>query len=273
MKTERRHELQTNELADWIGRQIEFVGPYGKVILGIGVVSIALIAAIKFMSASQQRRQANGWTEYFAASTSRDIQDLRDVAEKYSGTPASLWARQSMADLQLTQGATTLFTDRDTAGDLLKNAQDAYLEVYQQTNEDLLKQRSQFGLAQTYESLNLVSRSVDEFKKITDTWPDSAIGKLANKRHAALTKRTAKEFYDWFFAQQPKIASPTGINGLDGLGTLSDEPDIEIPSMSISEDDSAALESNVFEGAVDASSTNAPSSETSQSSDAEVETP
>ena len=39
MKTERRHELQTNDLADWLGRKIDSARPHAKVISGIAIVA------------------------------------------------------------------------------------------------------------------------------------------------------------------------------------------------------------------------------------------
>ena len=45
MKTERRHELQTNILADWLGHKTEAIRPYFKLILG-GIAAVLIVAIV-----------------------------------------------------------------------------------------------------------------------------------------------------------------------------------------------------------------------------------
>ncbi len=68
MKTERRHELQTNTLADWLGRQIEALRPhFTTIITGIVVLVVALVGYGIWSSRSQQAA-AEAWTNYFSVS-------------------------------------------------------------------------------------------------------------------------------------------------------------------------------------------------------------
>ena len=63
MKTERRHELQTNELADWLGHQFEHVKPHGKTILAASILGTR--------AASGQPIQLYGRTAAFSALAGR----------------------------------------------------------------------------------------------------------------------------------------------------------------------------------------------------------
>ena len=82
MKTERRHELQTNELADWIGVHAERVKPYLKTIIGISVLAIAALFAMAMMRGQRQGQLEAAWTEYFALAELQDLTGLRELASQ-----------------------------------------------------------------------------------------------------------------------------------------------------------------------------------------------
>ena len=67
MKTQRRHELQQNELADHLAKWLEQVKPYSKLIVGVAVVIAAVLFAVVFISNSSRRTNEAGWTAYYAA--------------------------------------------------------------------------------------------------------------------------------------------------------------------------------------------------------------
>ena len=61
MKTERRHELQTNQLADWIGHQYDHVKPHTKTILAAAILSTAvIITAMVLMQDAKSRGNGAG---------------------------------------------------------------------------------------------------------------------------------------------------------------------------------------------------------------------
>src|SRR4051812_2252269 len=100
MKTARRHELQHNQLADWLGEKIEEVAPYSRAILA-GVIAIAaLVAVLVIMNRRSHSQEEAAWNDYFAAfARTRDpgigrdgrmrqaredlVEDLKNVATKY----------------------------------------------------------------------------------------------------------------------------------------------------------------------------------------------
>ena len=100
MKTDRRHELQTNELADWLGEHAKQYLPYAKTGIGIAVLIIAALFAFNIMRGQKEGRRVGSWNEYFTASELADLEGLREIAQRYKGTEAAAWALQSAGDIE-----------------------------------------------------------------------------------------------------------------------------------------------------------------------------
>ena len=58
MKSERRHELQHNDLAEWIITAYERIVPYRNALLGVGLLAIVLYLASHFGTAIAWPRRA-----------------------------------------------------------------------------------------------------------------------------------------------------------------------------------------------------------------------
>ena len=69
MKTERRHELQTNVLADWLGHRTEAIRPYFIYIVMGGVALLVVAIVVTIASNWQLARSSEGWADYFAAAS------------------------------------------------------------------------------------------------------------------------------------------------------------------------------------------------------------
>src|SRR5262245_25168883 len=107
MKTERRHELQTNALAQNLAHWIEAAKPYSKAGLAVLVAVLVGLFSWGFISAQNNRRASDGWNQlYKAMSMSKPDprDDLADLAEQYAGTNVGEAARLMMADFDLTDG-------------------------------------------------------------------------------------------------------------------------------------------------------------------------
>ena len=65
MKSERRHELQTNALADWIGEAIERIRPYQTTLLGVALLVMLLIGGpLVVPTFGQPSRRGLGKAQY-----------------------------------------------------------------------------------------------------------------------------------------------------------------------------------------------------------------
>ena len=238
MKTERRHELQKNDLADWLGKHIDQIRPYSKVLMGVVLLAAAGAVAGMFIRRDQAIRDRQSWNDYYEAFGQRDVDALQEVAERHPGTEAAIWASQAAADVQLAQGIGDLYVSRDSAKKALEAAQKGYETVEALARDEMLKQRAWFGLAQVYESLSDIPKARDYYNRLATNAPESALGREAKRRLETLNEDATEKWYNWFSHQKPhpRLPSSQGLPGgpdtsnfpLD-LGNLPDRPDISIP--------------------------------------------
>ena len=234
MKTERRHELQKNELADTLAQGIDAVRPYGRIIAGVILGLIVLIVAWAYTSNKSAERQAAAWREYFKAFNEFDLDALSEVAEDFSGTTAAIWARLSLADLSLERGTTRLLSDKTAGRQLIERGANAYQSVLSNTGNPMLEQRAHLGLGRSMESLNNLDRARREYQIVVERWPDTAVGLDAKNRLEGLNREPIKRFYDWLAKYEPKrsVSQQPGTPGLKPDFNIDDlDPnDIRLPS-------------------------------------------
>ncbi|HUG66397.1 MAG TPA: hypothetical protein VMM76_01520 [Pirellulaceae bacterium] len=236
MKTDRRHELQTNVLADWLGKHLEHSQGYSKTVLGVVLLVVAAAVAGMFLAKDQAARSQASWNQFFQAFGERDPEALEAVAVANQGTTASVWAHLAQADLKLAEGIGDLYTNRDNAKQNLAQAEQNYLAVDRAAQEKILRERAWFGLGQTYESLAEIDKAKEFYGKLVSSAPASALGKEAKRRSDALGDPATAKWYNWFANQTPRPPAIPGMPGDFGLpnlpsdlGDLSDRPDLSLP--------------------------------------------
>jgi hypothetical protein len=204
MKTERRHELQTNVLADWLGEKVEQAQGYSKAIVA-SLAAIAVLAGVYFYLARKSADDAErAWERYFDATDTASANELLNVADQNANTLAGRWARLSLADSQYGQAIDQLFEDRTEAKSSLDKALENYRQVRDQSKEPDLLERSTIGLARTYESEDKLADARREYQMILDRWPLGVFGDEAKGRLEDLNKQSTKIFYDWFAQQKTR---------------------------------------------------------------------
>ena len=126
MKSERRHDLQSNELAHTLGTGIEKVQPFTQYIVG-GV-----------SSRGAPRRRMGRLHQFFAKKKcccgldgillSRSIRAMQNRSKRLRrtipGSAAAIWAEQTAGDEYLADGIDALYKDRGQGVELLKKAID-----------------------------------------------------------------------------------------------------------------------------------------------------
>lgn len=209
MKTERRHELATNDLADWIGDKFEELKPYSTAIWATVLAVFVLIFAGVYWSRKSEAQLEAGWDLYFQARTQETIGELRDVADGDPKSPAGLWARSTLGDRRLSEGVNLQFEDRAEAQQALTDAVEAYEFVLNNApGGSLLAERATFGLGEAFESQNELDKARAQYEALKAKWPDGAFSAEAERRLADLDRAATKSFYDWFAKQEPKRKPP-----------------------------------------------------------------
>jgi hypothetical protein len=234
MKAEKRHEMEKNVLADWLGEQIEAAKPYAPTI-GIALVGGACaILLVIYLLGSGGAASARAWSTYFSAISDRDpVLPLEAFVKEMPNSPASLWAMQAVGDISLTQGSQQLFTDREEAKKSLDKAEVALKKVEAEAKDPLLKTRSRLSLGKLYETLCKPAQAKKYYELVVESEKDSAVGKVAQRAVKRLSDPRETELLAWFAEQKPRKPSPgLGSGGLPGLpNDLPERPDLSLPGL------------------------------------------
>ncbi len=217
MKAERRHELQTNELAQWLNNFIDQVKPHVNMILIGAIALVAIIFAVVYMSNRSGNRGGPAWDDYYRAEAidepEQRIIQLEHVDEDYPGTPAGLWAKLTAADARLLRGSTASFKDHLAGEEDLEKAKNEFLAVISGSERlpkkegEMLNRRGTWCLARTYEALAEREKSIEEYEKLATTSPDSALGKAAAQRVKYLSGMG--DWFKWYAGVDPTQVTPT----------------------------------------------------------------
>ena len=231
MKSERRHELHHNALADWLSETAEFLRPYQTTLLGVVlVVLLAFIgASLWHRHAKEQRTQA--WEQTLGAMRGGNVAVLDEVFEHQAGTPVAEMAGVLEGDILAFEGSQKRFEDRAAAQQALDKAVTCYQQVAETGRSPMLKERATFGLARALEIQGKLDDARKKYEEVAEKWPEGAFAAAATKRAEDLQKPAIKKFYDDFAAFTPKPASAdesklpskTGLSKPDSLSEPSDE--------------------------------------------------
>lgn len=227
MKSERRHELEKNALADWLGDSLEKVKPYQNAILAFVILVAATIGAYTLWTRQSQAKAEAGWDAFHAAwsPTRMNVTAFDRIAEQRPNTQLGLWSAVIAADLHLDVGCNLLFTDKAGANQELRLAVDHYVAIRERTRHPMLLQRATYGLARAWEAQGDLQQAIEHYEDVARTWPDGVFASEAERRAEDLKRPTTKEWYDRFAKFDPKPAYA------DEPGTPGERPafDVDAP--------------------------------------------
>lgn len=221
MKTERRHDLETNELARWATVWVEKIKPYSNAIFAGVVVLLGVVAVGSMWGSSSEAEQEAAWDAYALAIHERDLDmnKMQQVAADpgIDGTVVQAWAFAVWADRQLFLASQGMLIDRESAQKRLESVEKVYSELTQVTGDDQLLNLAHYGLGQVYELQNRFDEAQDEYDQVGGAWEA-----LARARADHLLAPGVKENFEWLAtAQLPKRT-------LEGApGTPGARPDFE----------------------------------------------
>lgn len=234
MKTEEQLEAP-NELND-LNDVLQMLGPHWRTIAGVSVLVVGSVIAYGLVSTSQTKSRESAWTEFLAASASRDPVQLERIADKGSDSVAA-WARQAAAQAKLIEASAAVHSDRAAAKQGFEEAIAGFQKTLSEASGfELIRQRSVWGMAQSYEGLNDLAKAKEHYQQLVNDWPDSAIAKQAQRRIESLNDPKTIAFYEWFFDQTPVATLPDSGEVPNLPFDVPSEPDIVIPDPTDSAD-------------------------------------
>jgi tetratricopeptide (TPR) repeat protein len=208
MKKERRHELHTNALADWLGGALEQAKPYQNALLGATLLVVVGIVVVAVWYNHSVAAAADAWVAMRSPIHSPSEQDLRRITTEYAGSPAAQWAQVSLGDLFLGEGTPRLFENKAMAQELLSQALNSYRAAYEAADAPLLRERALFGMARTQEALGRLDEAAKTYEELNRQWPEGMFHTAAADRLKDLKRNETKAFYDRFAAFNPKPPAP-----------------------------------------------------------------
>lgn len=242
MKSERRHELQHNELADWIASAAETIKPYQNIVLGVVVAVVVLMLGYTLWTRESLAQNSQAWEELSVALNGK-LDQLPKIVEDYSGSEVAFTAQAILADQHLAQGCELLFKSKANGMDELSKAIVAYDAVREGARTADLQQRAAFGLAKAKESKGddqSIKQAEKLYAEVAAKWPNGAYAAVAKQRADDLKRPATLQFYDDFRKFDPKGAF---------TGQPGDKPDFDLNSLS--PDASPASLDTTFESKAD----------------------
>ncbi len=217
MKSEHRHELETNWLAHRVALWLDKLQPYYPLITGALISAALLVIGYSYFSGETTARQSAAWNSYNVAVEGQlpNLDTLRQSAEEFPGSPMQQWADITWADGQVWNAARFYVQNRTAANEALNRATGTYQKLLKESNDERLQGRAHFGLARAYELQNELDKARSEYFSVI-----GGFAKLAEQRAEQLEKPETQETYAWLAtAEAPRRALPAG------AGTPGQRPD------------------------------------------------
>ena len=212
MKSERRHQLQENDLADSVEQLSERLRPYVTPILSVAIGALILVLVGLFVSSRWEANRSESWDTCLAALVTGDLEGFREVILRYPGTPAAQWAELILADRNLSEATDLLFAKMNPANDVarerLEAAAAAYADVLSQRPTDMVAERATMGLAKARESLGELDQARRGYETVANEYPSSPMANLATEHADDLAQDKTKAFYNWFTEQRLANVAP-----------------------------------------------------------------
>jgi len=210
-----RQELKTNELANFLGHQVDHYRSYTKPVLGTVLALMVLVVIYQYSQQRSAQRDATLWGEYVAAVNTGETTELKVLAEKNPNTAPGGWAAVMLGDMKFGRAMNDVSNNRPEFNSQLQDAKKAYEDALKATDPEI-QRRATLGLAKTLESLGELPKARERYEDVVKKWPGTVYATLASDRLKALDRMPVKEFYDWLAARPatPPASSTPGIPGL-----------------------------------------------------------
>jgi hypothetical protein len=207
MKSERRHELQHNVLADWLAKAAEAVQPYQNMILAAVIVVVVAVLGYTWWSRASLAQTTQAWDELNTAIEMGNPEKLTKVIEGYPNSNVAMVATLLLADYHLGAGCNQLFVNKAMAQQELTKATEMYIAVRERgAKQPSLRERATYGLARAKEAKGDLAPAAQLYAEVVSDWPGGAFAGAAKQRLDDLNRPATRKLYDQFAHFDPKPA-------------------------------------------------------------------
>lgn len=272
MSTKTREPVEeevVEERPNDIEEVLKSVMPYWRPIAGVLALLLGLLVVTTMLSGSRKAAEESAWASFMAASGNGDTEMLQEIASTGSGDVAML-AQYKAAQSNLIKGNAEVHKNRDSSRVALNAAVDGFTKTIERsTGQELIEQRAIWGLGQAYEGLNDLGKAKTQYQKLVEKFPEAPLSKRAEQRVVSLDDPATKEFYDWFFTQNPADKLTTGDVKMPSM-KLPGSPDFSVPDPNLMPADDNADDTTSESSAPAPDLPSAPAAEDATSTPAEA---
>ncbi len=246
MKAEHRHELKTNELADWLSNLPQWATENSKVIIGLSVLIIVLAGLYGWIYYNKNIVQVRRQQEYTALLTavaeakSRAVQaqslgidgsyliaqvadELKNFAQKTSNKNMAALALLKQGEaLRAELQYRTQTPDKELLTRRLDEAKDAYNLALQKSTDKTLTAAAKFGLGLCEEDIGNFDQARKIYEEIVAN-PDFSHTTTASQAHVRLITMSEN--------QQDVVFLPTPVKPLAPAKTDANLADANLPGV------------------------------------------
>lgn len=224
MNNQRRHELEHNVLAGYLGTHLAKLQHLVKPALIAVAAGIVLFLGYSAYQNWSSKESSKAWTEFYF-NLNGEADSFADLSQQFQGSAAGQWARHAAAVGYLQDGIEAMYVNRKEGVGLL-NSSIEKLKSLQNSNISELKRLANLGLAQAHESLGELDQAIEFYQTARDLPGTPEVQReRISQRISYLQSNEARSFYSWFAQLDPKPAAPPEMTG-----DLSKPP--ETPSIS-----------------------------------------
>ncbi len=208
MKSEHRHDLETNELARHLAVWIKKVKPHSNLLMGVAGVVLGLMVISRLWSAHTASQERAAWDAYAMATNTADpeLVQLQRAADEHPNTIMQEWAYATWADRQLQIAAQRYLIDRDASQERMLRVMGVYETLAVNARDEQVRDRSHLGLARIYEMQNKLEDARSEYRKV-----QGDMAALAGERATQLESAEVQAACQWLASVElPKQTPPAG---------------------------------------------------------------
>jgi predicted negative regulator of RcsB-dependent stress response len=230
MKSEHRHQLETNWLAKKLDASIEQFRPYAPSIAGVVLALVVIMFLWSYIAGSSSARQSQAWDVFNLAVAEQipDVEQLRQVAQEHPGTTLQQMADVTWADSEVLKASNNYIYNRSAAMEALAKATSAYQGVIHSSQDERLKNRAQLGLARVYELQGKLDEASKAYLQVAGGY-----GQYAKLQAERLAQPEAKETYAWLKNARPPLPRAPMGPGTPGQRPLFSEGELALPGGAI----------------------------------------
>ena len=235
-KTERRHELQQNDLAAYLEQANKRIEPYSKQIL-VGILLVLAVGVAYSFYNSERDAESSMATLQLIQNTNVPQVDpdvLGEINTEYIETSAGKLAKLYEGMALVSKGNQDIYTEPENAKESLTQGIEVLSAAAANTDDTLIKSRAHLGMALANVTLGDREGAITAYNEVINVNESEAMVENATSRIAYLESDAGKDFTSWFKdadfkpAQMPNPdPSLPPMSGLEGLGLDLDLPAVE----------------------------------------------